>query len=183
MTSMAKCNHQFCASCLHQYVIYKIGVFESVECPNEECREVLDENTRLYSELPLDARKKYKKLKEYTESLKNPNRKLCPNEKCDGYLEMPEARENEVVIANPRCNTCKRVYCSKCSFEEHEGDCDPHQLNFFQNTLHYRQCARCKNVIEKSSGCNHMTCRCGYQFCYICGGKWKHSHLCNNPDG
>lgn len=23
-----------------------------------------------------------------------------------------------------------------------------------------------------------MTCRCGYQFCYLCGAKWRSSHIC-----
>lgn len=72
------------------------------------------------------------------------------------------------------------MYCSQCHFEKHKGECDPHQLAFFQNTLHYRQCVRCKNVIEKSAGCNHMTCRCRYQFCYVCGAKWSASHVCAN---
>lgn len=27
-----------------------------------------------------------------------------------------------------------------------------------------------------------MTCRCGYQFCYLCGVKWNHAHTCTNPD-
>jgi len=28
-----------------------------------------------------------------------------------------------------------------------------------------------------------MTCRCKHQFCYICGGKWSHEHLCNRVPG
>ena len=35
-----------------------------------------------------------------------------------------------------------------------------------------RRCNRCKFIVEKSQGCDHMTCRCGYEFCYICGGKY-----------
>ena len=94
MVSLATCGHRYCSSCLHQYIIYKIGVFENVECPNEECHEILDEKSQIYSELPLDTRKKYKKIRIYQELLKNPNRRHCPKENCDGYLEMPPAREN-----------------------------------------------------------------------------------------
>jgi hypothetical protein len=36
-------------------------------------------------------------------------------------------------------------------------------------------------IVEKTSGCDHMTCRCGYQFCYICGGKWSSNHKCIRP--
>jgi len=27
---MSQCEHKYCGSCLHQYVIYKINAFESV---------------------------------------------------------------------------------------------------------------------------------------------------------
>ncbi len=43
----------------------------------------------------------------------------------------------------------------------------------------YRQCPRCKVLIEKGPareifmfeipGCDKMTCRCGHQFCFKCG--------------
>lgn len=56
-------------------------------------------------------------------------------------------------------------------------------MDFFQNNLHYRQCSNCKFVVERTEGCNHMTCRCKHQFCYICGGDWSNGHLCNNGQG
>jgi len=30
------------------------------------------------------------------------------------------------------------------------------------------QCPECGTGIEKKSGCNHMRCRCGCEFCYFC---------------
>jgi hypothetical protein len=27
-----------------------------------------------------------------------------------------------------------------------------------------------------------MTCKCGYEFCYICGAKWKNDHVCSPVD-
>lgn len=32
-----------------------------------------------------------------------------------------------------------------------------------------RQCPRCHMWILREHGCNHMSCRCGQQFCYHCG--------------
>ncbi|KAI9700009.1 MAG: hypothetical protein M1836_002543 [Candelina mexicana] len=38
----------------------------------------------------------------------------------------------------------------------------------------YQICYRCREMRELSSGCNHITCPCGAEFCYVCGGVWKH---------
>lgn len=37
----------------------------------------------------------------------------------------------------------------------------------------YKQCPNCKFWVSKNEGCDHMTCRCKYEFCYKCGGKYK----------
>mmetsp|Transcript_12415 Transcript_12415/g.18482 ORF Transcript_12415/g.18482 Transcript_12415/m.18482 type:complete len:390 (+) Transcript_12415:33-1202(+) len=34
-----------------------------------------------------------------------------------------------------------------------------------------KRCQRCGNGIERSEGCLHMKCRCGYKFCYKCGAN------------
>ncbi|EAR96313.2 Ibr domain protein (macronuclear) [Tetrahymena thermophila SB210] len=44
------------------------------------------------------------------------------------------------------------------------------------------QCPKCKAIIIRNGGCNHMTCtmpNCGFQFCFKCQSKWlcwKHLH-------
>jgi hypothetical protein len=35
----------------------------------------------------------------------------------------------------------------------------------------FKQCPKCKRWIEKNQGCDHMTCKCGCEFCYRCGKK------------
>ena len=36
-----------------------------------------------------------------------------------------------------------------------------------------KRCTKCKFIVVKNEGCDHMTCRCGYEFCYVCGGKYQ----------
>ena len=38
----------------------------------------------------------------------------------------------------------------------------------------------CHFTIEKNSGGNHVSCRCGHHFCWVCGEEWsqKHSYFC-----
>ena len=44
-----------------------------------------------------------------------------------------------------------------------------------------KRCPRCKSPIEKNGGCNHMTCRCGCHFCWLCNAditKNRLRHYC-----
>jgi hypothetical protein len=45
-----------------------------------------------------------------------------------------------------------------------------------QQCRHVQNCPACAAVIERNDGCNHMTCRCGHQFCWVCGEEWSHQH-------
>jgi len=40
-------------------------------------------------------------------------------------------------------------------------------------------CPRCHVLVQRSEGCNHMSCRCGHEFCYKCGRSSKED--CNCP--
>lgn len=41
-----------------------------------------------------------------------------------------------------------------------------------------KPCPNCKSPVERRGGCKHMTCRCGYDFCYGCLASWK-THMLN----
>ena len=49
--------------------------------------------------------------------------------------------------------------------------------NFVKNS-NYKYCPKCKVKVEKSEGCNHMTCViCKYEFCWICLKKYTSNHF------
>ena len=173
MLYMCDCEHKFsfCESCLHHYVIYKVKNFEEVTCPRDECDKLLDTSTDFFKQLLADIQKNYRKVHQFFTVANDPNSKLCPREHCEGIIRTIPNEEDAM-----RCDSCSQEFCSKCLLARHAGLCDNKELEFFKDNLHYRQCKRCKFVIEKNQGCNHMTCRCGYQFCYVCGADWKPVH-------
>lgn len=91
-----------------------------------------------------------------------------------GQFIPPNTIQNDVAT----CRFCARRTCSMCKAGSHEGDC-PRDAALQQVVETARQqgwsrCQRCSRMIELSHGCNHMTCLCGHEFCYVCGrAPWK----------
>lgn len=42
---------------------------------------------------------------------------------------------------------------------------------YLQSSGSIRQCRQCAAWVEKSEGCDKMTCRCGYRSCFKCGSE------------
>merc|ERR1739845_190870 len=88
-----------------------------------------------------------------------------------GGVEMSICASCNFVI----CLRCKRVHVSGTSCIL-DGDDEFHKIIM---SLSYGQCPSCNNIIEKESGCNHMTCKCLTQFCYLCNKLWDDDHRIN----
>jgi hypothetical protein len=61
-------------------------------------------------------------------------------------------------------NLCKQHTCTTPEIDEK-----------FQQTAKekgYQECKICGHVIELKEACNHITCECGHEFCYLCGEEW-----------
>mmetsp|Transcript_26099 Transcript_26099/g.66260 ORF Transcript_26099/g.66260 Transcript_26099/m.66260 type:complete len:236 (-) Transcript_26099:92-799(-) len=48
--------------------------------------------------------------------------------------------------------------------------------NMVSNIVAYCVVCSCRKFIEKNGGCQHMTCHCGTQFCWVCGREWGRLH-------
>ena len=64
------------------------------------------------------------------------------------------------------CSKCAEKYCGICLMRSHKGKCEEVQLVFLEKTLNFRRCGGCKMFIEKTEGCRHVKCRCGFEFCF-----------------
>ena len=159
-----ECGHSFCKKCIHDYVIYKISVLQEITCPQEDCAFSIDAGSRCFQDIPEDYKKKYRKYLLWRQTIDNPNLRLCPAENCEGVIE------TNVSYA---CQACRTLFCKECMLKAHEGPCD---ANFQNNFKEWKRCPSCSMFIEKAEGCNHMTCRCGHQFCYVCLLDWQEEH-------
>lgn len=50
----------------------------------------------------------------------------------------------------------------------------------------YKRCPSCTRVIQRTQGCDHMTCRrerggCGAHFCFVCGTMPSYLMMCSHP--
>ncbi|RYC61157.1 hypothetical protein CHU98_g5057, partial [Xylaria longipes] len=68
--------------------------------------------------------------------------------------------------------------CTFCRNAQHEGDVCPQDKDMLRtNELAeeegWKRCYGCHAYVEHREACQHMTCRCGAEFCYVCGARWR----------
>ncbi|OAY68956.1 putative E3 ubiquitin-protein ligase [Ananas comosus] len=153
------CDHAFCHSCLSRYIDVKV---------QEKC--VL------------------------TAAVK------CPEIGCEGALE-PELFKHKlpqavlVRWADALCEltlpTSRRLFCAQCKVAWHYGtSCGEFRkleegierereedllLLKVAKDKNWKRCPSCKYFVEKTGGCLHITCKCGFHFCYGCGMEYYSS--------
>ena len=82
------------------------------------------------------------------------------------------------------CGLCRRPWkaygrkrishtkISCCNFERQTRT----ENDFVHDAIDARVCPGCGILTNRSSGCNHIRCSCGYEWCYVCECKWNSSH-------
>ncbi|CAG8573640.1 8955_t:CDS:2 [Acaulospora morrowiae] len=165
------CEHHFCEECLRRLLI-SATTDESL-LPVRCCDKILGMKYAKAMLRPNELRDLGRKIYE----LRTLNKIYCPKPSCSRFIEV-NGDEQEVT-----CSACKIKICMKCKKEAHtEEDCpyDPDviQMKLIAEESGWQKCGRCKRFVELTIGCNHITCICSYQFCYLCGTEWK---KCNCP--
>ncbi|XP_029452249.1 probable E3 ubiquitin-protein ligase RNF217 [Rhinatrema bivittatum] len=180
------CKKAVCEECLKRYLSSQVQLGQAeLKCPITECSEHLDETTVLYN-LPHDDIIKYKYFLEL--SRMDSSTKPCPQckhfttFKRKGHIPTPTTSENKFKI---QCPSCQFVWCFKCHSPWHEGvNCKEYRkgdklLRHWANEVEHGQrnaqkCPKCKIHIQRTEGCDHMTCsQCNTNFCYRCGERYR----------
>ena len=182
------CQHRFCDSCVIAYLQTALndGKVLNTTCPFLNCKELLSDHLieKLLSPLEFGKFIQYRTLA----SLRlEPNCRWCPNQECDGGVIGDPMKSNEPLI----CNQCNTKFCFNCSQIWHpKYTCsenarrirkiagkearrrekeDEKQMEKYLKDNKSIKCARCSALIQRNDGCNHITCRCGHEFCWLCG--------------
>lgn len=105
--------------------------------------------------------------------LSTPNPLYCSSPTCGAFLPPANADGPDLV----ECSSCFNNTCRHCRAPYHPGiecpaDTATQEARALATARGWRECPTCRNMVEKASGCRHMTCRCGMQFCYRCGRRW-----------
>ncbi|EOA13062.1 hypothetical protein CARUB_v10026062mg [Capsella rubella] len=191
MFAVDKCCHRFCLQCVKQHVEVKLLHGMVPRCPHDGCK----------SELVIDACGKLltqKLSKMWQQRLKENSipvteRVYCPYPRCSALMSKTKISEAAKTLLSVypksgvrRCVECRGLFCVDCKVPWHGNlscteykklhpnpPADDVKLKSLANNKMWRQCGKCQHMIELTQGCNHITCRCGHEFCYNCGGGWN----------
>ncbi|RCI12170.1 hypothetical protein L249_0777 [Ophiocordyceps polyrhachis-furcata BCC 54312] len=160
------CDHEYCRDCLGQLFEASIGD-ESLFPPRCCKRPIPIEENQIFLPYDLVRRLKTKKIE-----FETPNRTYCYDPACSAFIPI-----QSIKIDVGSCANCARTTCTICKQQSHTGDCpqDPAVEEFRRIAAEnkWQRCSSCQRFIELDFGCNHITCICGAEFCYVCGVLWK----------
>lgn len=182
MFSVNKCLHRYCFSCMRKHTEAKLHQGKLPQCPHEGCK----------SELEIETCKEFLNPELYDimisrikEASIPPSEKVyCPFSRCSALMSKTEVQDhaaNSSITGMRKCIKCHRLFCINCNVPWHDNiTCSNYmqpehdaKLKSLATRQQWRQCIKCKNLIELAEGCYHIYCRCGYEFCYTCGAEWK----------
>ncbi|XP_004295986.1 PREDICTED: uncharacterized protein LOC101314644 [Fragaria vesca subsp. vesca] len=200
MFSIDGCLHRYCFSCMKQHVEVKLLNGQVAQCPHEGCNTEVSIDSCTQFLAPILVEVMSQRIKE--SSIPVTEKVYCPNPRCSALMSKSEVLQytsNFYAGAEQsgarRCMKCHSYFCINCKVPWHSNmTCYDYKrsnpypgqedqlLKSLATKKHWRQCVKCKNMVELAEGCYHITCRCGYEFCYTCGAEWKNKKpTCSCP--
>ncbi|GAB2226110.1 hypothetical protein Drorol1_Dr00021901 [Drosera rotundifolia] len=181
------CLHYFCRQCLVEQFESAIRNFDSFPmcCAHEGCGAPIwlsDLRALLSAE----------KLEELFRSslaafvaTSGGKYRFCPSPDCPSVYRVSTGPYSEPFL----CGACYVKTCTRCHLEDHEfiscekyrefkEDPDLSLKEWVKGRDHVKACPMCGCTIEKHDGCDHLECRCGTHFCWICLKQYTSSQEC-----
>ncbi|VVA97600.1 unnamed protein product [Arabis nemorensis] len=186
------CTHTYCSECTIRYVATKIKEnAPRIKCPDVECTRLLEPYT-CRDLIPRDVFERWEKI--LCKSLISSwDKHYCPFKDCSAMMVVDDG--SNANVTQTECPSCHRLFCVQCKVTWHAGiGCEEFQrfgnskkkssdeedaiLIQMAKSKQWRRCPSCKFYVDKVDGCLHISCRCGFQFCYGCGSAWNSHHAC-----
>ncbi|KAI4385511.1 hypothetical protein MLD38_003528 [Melastoma candidum] len=184
MFSVDECQHRYCLSCMKQHVEVKLLHGVVPKCPHEGCKSDLSVSSCSKFLTPKLMNTMAQRIKEA--SIPVSEKVYCPYPKCSALMSKKEIGSSSRNVVARKCTECHRLFCIDCKVPWHcamtcieykrlnpDPPLNDARLKSLAKSNLWRQCEKCSHMIELAEGCYHMTCRCGYEFCYNCGAEWK----------
>ncbi|XP_057781743.1 E3 ubiquitin-protein ligase RSL1-like [Salvia miltiorrhiza] len=183
MFLITSCGHSYCFLCMSRHVQFKLLQGMLPKCPHENCKTklILESCKEFLTPELLEIMSQ--RVKEA--SIPAEDKIYCPYPRCSTLLSKTELAVYGVLKCR-KCPKCSGIFCIDCKVPWHNGmECsefkrrNPHPCNedkilkslASQNL--WRQCPKCNHMVSLASGCYHIYCRCGHEFCYTCGAEWR----------
>lgn len=122
-----------------------------------------------------------------------PTRITCPmcKQKPSGLMVRKYNREYTRIVSitlndayyHGWCITCNSIkpaverVCAQDVPELQNWECSDCHDKKYEVKLNIQECPMCRIKIEKSSGCNHISCQCGAHFCWECLGVFDKDEI------
>ncbi|CAD0040623.1 unnamed protein product [Aureobasidium pullulans] len=161
----APCGHRFCSDCLT--TLFGLCTTDEEVYPPRCCTQTI----------PLDrvngglSRELVETFRAKSIEWETKDRTYCYNTKCAKFIA-PQG----IVGNTATCQQCYRRTCPSCKTAAHTGDCPRdaamEQLLEIAEREQWQRCYSCTRLVVLAHGCNHISCPCGAEFCYVCGSRW-----------
>ncbi|KAH7357382.1 hypothetical protein BKA66DRAFT_247383 [Pyrenochaeta sp. MPI-SDFR-AT-0127] len=158
--------HAYCRDCLNR--LFESSVTDPSHFPPRCCSRILP----LSSCMPFLPQDLISRFVGRREELETPNRTYCSSTECSKWI-----KPAHIIGGVATCAVCSQKTCSTCKSKQHDGLCpedkDVKELMKVARQKRWQTCPKCKEMVELERGCNHITCRCRYEFCYVCVANWR----------
>ncbi|KAM3076860.1 hypothetical protein ACMFMG_003671 [Clarireedia jacksonii] len=187
------CKHTYCLECFENYCQSAASTSKDgfrIECPGDEgnCAAMFD-LAELKERLSSSAFEGVLKSSFGTYVQRHPNDlHYCPTPDCGYVYRCARASDSNAKPPAYTCPNCLEPICTYCHARHGRYTCAEYKdiesggyeaLEKLKRELNIKDCPKCKTPMEKTEGCNHMTCGgCGVHICWVCMAVFETSGRC-----
>ncbi|KAI4519780.1 hypothetical protein K525DRAFT_226183 [Schizophyllum commune Loenen D] len=174
----ALCGHHFCPECVERLV--RSSLTDETMFPLRCCGQPLSD-AAVDAQIPSTLLAQYRtKRAEYI--VAPADRVYCVDARCSAFLGSGLRSPNQARPIVLSCTACRAATCAQCRQPGHAGrDCiqeSTAQFDALVKEKQWQRCPSCGATVDRTDGCPHIVCRCGAEFCYLCGGLYSTTHVC-----